>query len=203
MPEPKGTGPGSHSDRSARWPRGDGAGSSFITAEVGGGGARERGKKAPRHTGKRRLGPPSSTRRFSTTQAAAERLRRQGWPIVEVVEKSLAGGRFKRDFLGEGGGDVIAFSPKLGVLLVSATTRKELAKHVHASLVNEKVRAWVEEFRHDFEIWAWPDKEGREEGGRLEEYRYQDFPELARNLGLVFSNPETTTGGGVGDPLDR
>jgi len=108
--------------------------------------------------------------RFSTTNEAKKRLEKKGYPLVFIVERFLMGGKFKHDLLKAI--DVLGYHPKLGWIGIQATTQNWAKEHLEDLNNNERLkRLWLD-FGFNFELWIWPEKDGREAGEDIQEVRF-------------------------------
>lgn len=107
--------------------------------------------------------------RWSSTVECKAALVADGWPLVEIVERRVMGGRMKFDFMGKGGADVLAYDPVpgRGWKAVNGCTLSRKCEHIRQALANPRVRRWVEEWGFKFSLLVFseaPEREGGDEG---------------------------------------
>lgn len=107
----------------------------------------------------RRLDVTGRMKPFDAKGATRKALLKAGYLIAEDVETWRGG--YKYDFIGFG--DVLAYHPAKGLLLVQATVAEHLADHIKKAFAEPKVARWLG-WGFRAEIWSYPRREDREDG---------------------------------------
>lgn len=87
----------------------------------------------------------------SPTSRSLEALRAMGY-TAEVVERWIPHSRTRVDLAGVG--DVLAWHPSGGILLVQATSGSNASKRMRKALLEPRLRAWLVAGGR-FAVWSW------------------------------------------------
>ncbi len=94
---------------------------------------------------------PGGLNLASPTSRSLEALREMGY-TAEVAERWIPHSRTRVDLAGVG--DVLAWHPSLGILLVQATSGSNASKRMSKALLEPRLRTWLVAGGR-FAVWSW------------------------------------------------
>ena len=90
---------------------------------------------------------------MSPTQRTLQRIRKEGWPLVAVVERWNPHAMIRQDLYGFI--DILAVCPRRGILAVQATSGSNVVSRVDKIASHENARPWLETPGCRIEVWGW------------------------------------------------
>lgn len=100
-----------------------------------------------------------ASRPFDAKGSTRKALLKQGYLMAEDVETYRGG--FKYDLLGFG--DLLAYAPDKGLLLIQATVAEHQAAHIKKAFAEPRLAQWLG-WGFRAEMWVWPSRADREDG---------------------------------------
>jgi hypothetical protein len=101
---------------------------------------------------------------MTPTSRTLDRLRADGWDVVEVVERWIPRANIRRDFIGIG--DVLGMTADR-IILVQCTSDANVSARIHKAQAEPRLRVWLSHPSRTFEVWGWGQRQGRWECRRV------------------------------------